>query len=341
MRKATIIAFTVALGSSAALSQPAPSKPPPEQAKSAFALPLESITVTGIKPSEKTIGDFVQTRAAPTRYIGKMARWRRGICPLTIGLADKYATYVTERIREVAMAVGAPVNTDPTCKTNIEVVFTTKPQDFMDNVRKKGPAFLGYYSNLAQADELAKVTHPIQGWYTTESLDNKAGIQIDTGRCGGTVLNTLPLEITQNTDGQMQNSDSQNLQNPQGPITLNLSCARAMGWSGSRLGNNSFDSGFYNVLIVAEPAKLTDYEVGTLADYITLLALSQPASLDSCQELPSISNLLAKDCASTVRKITDGDLAFLQGLYQVPSGYALAQQRSKIRYEMTKTLVTD
>jgi hypothetical protein len=223
------------------------------------------------------------------------------------------------------------VNTDPTCKTNIEVVFTTKPQDFMDGVRKSGPAFLGYYNNYAQADALAKVTHPIQGWYTTESLDNKAGTQIDTGRCGGTTLNTLPLEIAQNTD----------LQNPQGSITLNLSCARAMGWSGSRLGNNSFDSGFYNVLIVAEPAKLTDYEMGTLADYITILALSQPASLDSCQELPSISNLLAKDCVSAARKITDGDLAFLQGLYQVPSGYALAQQQSKIRYEMAKTLVTD
>ena len=158
--------------SSAALSQPAPSKPPTEQAKPSFALPPESITVTGIKPSEKTIEDFVKARGAPTRFLGKLARWRRGIRPLTIGLGDKYATFVTQRIREIALAVGAPVSADPNCKTNIEVVFTTKPQEFMDNVRKSGPAFLGYYATYSQADELAKVTNPIQAWYTTESLDN-------------------------------------------------------------------------------------------------------------------------------------------------------------------------
>lgn len=331
MRLAAIIVIVVvALDSSAALPQPMPSKIPSEQAKPAFALPLESVTVTVTKQSEKTIEDFVEKRAAPTRYLGKMARWRRGICPLTIGLGDKYAAYVTQRIREVAAAVGAPVNTDPTCKPNIEVVFTTKPQDFMDNVRKNGPAFLGYFVNYSQADDMAKVTRPIQGWYTTETLDNNGSPQVDTGRCGGTTLNTLPLEASQ--DGGFQN--------PQGAVTLNLSCARVMGWSGSRLGT-SFDSGFYNVLIVAEPAKLTDYDVGATADYITMLALSQSASLDSCQELPSISNLFAKGCVSASKRITDGDLTYLQGLYKVPTGYSFSAQLNAMRYEMKKTLVTD
>ena len=110
--------------------------------------------------------------------------------------------------------------------------------------------------------------------------------------------------------------------------------------SGSRL-NDGMNGGFYNILIVAEPAKLFDYEIGTLADYITMLALSQPASLDSCQELPSISNLLAKGCTSASSKITDGDLAYLYGLYRVSSGYSLAAQQDEIRYEMQKTLVTD
>jgi hypothetical protein len=92
---------------------------------------------------------------------------------------------------------------------------------------------------------------------------------------------------------------------------------------------------------VAEPAKLLDYEVGSLADYITMLALSQPDSLDSCQELPSISNMLAKGCASASSKITDGDLAYLRGLYNMPSGYSLSAQHDEIIYEMKKTLVTD
>jgi len=330
MRTATLIAIAaVALGQSAAIAQPAPSKPPAEQAKPAFVLPPESVIVTVTRPSEAAIKNFIETRAAPTRVVGNMARWTRAICPLTIGLGNSYAKYVTQRIRDIASAIGAPVNADPTCKPNIEVVFTTTPQGFLDIVRKSGPAFLGYFNNGSQADELAKVTHSIQAWYITESLDYDGLPQIDRGTCrGGTTINTLPIQL------------SGDIQSPQGVITLNLPCATIMHASGSRL-NNGYDSGFYNVLIVAEPAKLSDYEVGSLDDYITMLALSQPASLDSCQELSSISNLLAKGCTSASSKITDGDLAYLHALYKVPRGYSLAAQRDGIGYEMKKALVTD
>jgi hypothetical protein len=325
--------FTLGLVASiqTAIAQPAPSEPPPKQAKLPFALPHESITVTATKPSEKTIRNFVETRAAPTRMLGKMARWRRQICPLVAGLGDKYAKYVTQRIRDVASAVGAPVSADPVCKPNIEVVFSTMPQAFMDGVRKTGPAFLGYHDSNGQADEMAKVTRPIQSWYTTESLDSDGSPQVDSGQCAGigTTINTFV--VTPPAAGGSSTLT---------PITLNLSCARIMHSNGSRL-NNGYDSGFHNVLIMAEPEKLFDYEVGSLADYITMLALSQPASLVSCQELPSISNLLANGCASAANKITDADLAYLRGLYGGPSGSSLTGQRDEMEYQMKKTLVTD
>src|ERR1700761_8474838 len=98
---ATVV--TVALIPFAATAQTAPAKP-------AFALPPESITIVGVKPSEDTIKSFVQTREMRTRIVGKIARWRREVCPLTVGLGDKYAKYVTQRIRDVAKAVGAPVS---------------------------------------------------------------------------------------------------------------------------------------------------------------------------------------------------------------------------------------
>jgi hypothetical protein len=297
-----------------------------------FALPQESITVTGTKPTQATINSFIETRTVPTRIANVMARWRRPICPLTAGLADKYAKYVSQRIRDVAAAVGAPVDANPACKPNIEVVFTTVPQDFMNGVRETGPAFLGYHDSNSQADAMAKVTHPIQAWYTTESIDIDGNSQVDSGQCAGsgTVINAF--EIAAGPPGESGGGVV--------PITLNLGCARVMKWSGSRL-NNGYDSGLHNVLIVAEPARLFDYEVGSLADYITMLALSQSASPESCQDLPSISNLMAKGCTSAAVKITDGDLAFLSGLYRLPSGYGLTAQQTGIGYQMKKILVTD
>jgi hypothetical protein len=309
--------------------QTAPSKPTVEQAKPAFALPPESITVTATKPSDETITNFEETRAQPTYVLGRMARWTKRICPVTMGLADKYAKYITQRIKDVGAAVGAPVDPDPDCgRPNIEVMFTLNPQTLMDKVRKTQPLLLGYHQNEREADELAKVTHPIQAWYSTISQDIHGRTYVDSGTCGfgGTMFNTMP-----SPDAMSGGTVA---------AGILLPCAIVMRATGSR-AVDGLDSGFFNVVIVADPSKLLDYEIGTLGDYIAMLALSQPASLDSCQDLPSISNLLAKGCASVPGWITDGDLAYLKGLYLVPRGYSMSAQRNEIRYWMKKTLVTD
>ena len=325
MRVAAFAALAIALGSSAAIAQPVP--------KPDFALPPESITVTASKPSDETIRSYVEKRIAPTRVVGRLARWQKNICPQTIGLGDKYAKYVTLRIRDVAAAVGASVDPDLACKPNVEVMFTTTPQALLDNVRQKAPILLGYHDNLGQADRLAKVTRPIQGWYTTESMDMDGSRSVDTGRCGAE--RTITVGAPGTSSGDMQGDMQTGV-----PLQMTLPCAVIVHSTGFH-AHDGLSSGLFNVLIVAEPAKLYDYEVGALADYIAMLALSQPPSQENCQELPSISNLLAQGCAAAASHITDGDLAYLRGLYKMPEGYGLAAQINQLRYQMTKVLVTD
>jgi hypothetical protein len=290
--------------------------------------PLESVTVIATRPSQAVIDHFIFSRATPARVTGKLARWKKGICPQTIGLGPRFAKYVTDRIREVAVAVSAPVDGDASCKPNVEVVFTTAPQGLLDNVRKTDPVFLGYHDNSDQADEMAKVTHAMQSWYTTATDDLRGRPEVDGGASGGTTVNIQPIQI------------GGGIQQPQGTITLTLPHASAQTVAGSRLGDG-LSTELYNVLIVAEPAKLMTYEIGTLADYAAMLALAQPSALDACEELPSISNLLAPDCAATTQRLTDGDLAYLRSLYKMGTADTLAMQRDTIRFQMEKTLVTD
>jgi hypothetical protein len=303
------------------------------QSRTVGGLPVESVTVVGVKPSEETISNFVETRVSPSRLLGKVARWKAQVCPLTVGLRDGYTKYISQRIREIASAVGAPVNSDPGCRPNIEVVFTTTPQDLMDNVRKKQPLYIGYFQNLDEADRLAKVTHPMQAWYTTQTVDFYKNRSIDTGRCGLGDTNSLDPVSALSTE-------TSGIFTAPGVKAPSLPCATVAHVSRSRI-NNGLNTAFYNVLVVAEPAKLLDHEIGGLADYIAMLVLSQPASLDSCQELPSISNLLAPGCATVPNRITDGDLAYLRALYTTVDGSALATQRNYMRGQMYKTLVTD
>ena len=98
--------------------------------------------------------------------------------------------------------------------------------------------------------------------------------------------------------------------------------------------NNGIGSTLYNVVIAANPGKLGDYEIGSLADYIAMLALSQPRSFDDCWEVPSITNLLSPGCepGRKTTTLSDNDAAFLYGLYKMSTGQNIYVQRDEIRY---------
>ena len=85
------------------------------------------------------------------------------------------------------------MDSDASCKPNIEVVFTTTPQALLDNIRKGEPVFLGYHDNGSQADEMAKVTHAIQSWYTTATDDMRGRPEVDSGTSGGITIEIQPL----------------------------------------------------------------------------------------------------------------------------------------------------
>jgi hypothetical protein len=126
---------------------------------------------------------------------------------------------------------------------------------------------------------------------------------------------------------------------PLGPgiCTYFLPNAHAASVTGSRLGDG-LRSTYYNVIIVVNPDKLVDYEMGSLADYIALLALTQLNSLDTCQQLPSIVNMLASGCDGKVNALTDSDLAYLRGLYKMSPDRTLRTQQDEIAYQMKEIL---
>lgn len=274
-------------------------------ATAAFAQPAtESVTATSLKAAPPQVVDrFIETFAAPTYTLNKLSRWEEGICPVAAGLPAPGLTFILQRLKDNAAKVGAPVSTRARCRTNIEIVFTTTPQGLMDNVRKDHVAFLGYASGSAAADRLAKVKHDIQAWYTTAAKDIHGFLKIDNSRSVG-----LSAE----------------------DVAFALGAGTSWGWH-TRDGQSST---LYNVIVAVNPDKLGDREIGGIADYISFVVLSQVISLDRCQALPSIVNMQVPDCPAQASELTEADLAFLRGLYRMPPGNNLREQKSFIRYEM-------
>ncbi len=312
-RKTAVILLALLLHPAAAFSQPRPT---------------ESVTVTGIKPTQKAIDDFIFSHTAPTRVLGKIARWKTPVCPVAMGLGTKYAAFVGQRIRQVAAQVGAPVNAGKDCKPNIRVVFTTKPQELMDNLRRDHPDYLGYFDNRLQSAKLAAVTRPVQSWYTTATTDLRGRPQIDSNKGGGISMDVILPGPNSATPGAIAIGATTRIELPN---------ASSMNVTGNRI-NDGLSSEFFNVLIVGEPAKLLEYEIGTLADYIAMLVLADPGTTAPCAEFPTILNLLEPDCPRIAHNLTEGDLAYLKALYKMTSANTLQAQRGEMRYQMQHAL---
>jgi hypothetical protein len=124
-----------------------PKTAPPQPSPNVTAHPPPEIPdVTVMAPSPPTdqelagrsLDEFIlhhaTTHFANTSTVGNLARWRGGmqsICPSTAGLTPGYSAFVTARLRALAAYVGAPVQSDPQCKSNVQILFTDNPQKEM------------------------------------------------------------------------------------------------------------------------------------------------------------------------------------------------------------------
>jgi len=286
------------------------------------AMPLMAPPAAAQAAGKDAVQAFVEAFATPTRITGKIARWEDGICPLVMGQQPAITKFVTQRVKDVAATVGAPVNDAPSCTPNIEILFTRMPEELLGNIRKHQSEYLGYAESNSERDRLASVTRPVQAWYTTQTRDLHGLDRIDTGERRGEGVSMPCFTCTGRSAGP----------------TLYLSEATFAQVTGNRV-SDGVRSAFYHVIIVADVNRLKGYEAGPLADYIALLALAQLNSLDSCLSLPSVETMLAKGCEAKTGALTRNDIAYLRGLYRMSADRKLlASQKSEIADSMNAAL---
>jgi hypothetical protein len=245
---------------------------------------------------------------AGTSVFGGLARWRGGrsesICPRTLGLEPAYNAFVTARLRAMAANVGAPVQADLECKDNVRILFTTDPQKLMTEVLKWGAGSLGVrYPHQMDKQLQLSSTHTIQGWYITSGGGGRT-LNTDIGLRGPfDLLPVWPLVIETGLHG-----------------------------GGGRFG------GIVSVILVIDTTKVAGATIGSIADYVSMLALTVVQSPDHCDPLSSVLDLMSSSCGTRERPtaVTAGDLAFLKALYYHNTGWGPTLSRDDIQYNMMR-----
>ena len=297
MKSVTIAAILAS--ALAAVAQPAP--------------PIENVIVTApAQRPQDALNQFIISHAAPTLLLNKIARWKTGICPLTIGMPDKLGTFINQRIIRMAMMTGAPLDSHEPCRPNLLVLATDRPQDLLDFVRAKRPDLLGFHYR-AQRQHIAVMRRPIQAWYSTATEDFNGFISAD--------LPSWDLGYGVMSSGY----DALGFWSPH--------------VSGNRTGNG-LKSELTAGIIIVDKTRIAGHQIGALADYIAMLALSQAQSYDACQPVPTINNLLAAGCDQALKPegLTDIDATYLRGLYKMDAGGSYLGERASIAYAMKKEL---
>lgn len=280
--------------------------------------------VTPASPTERQLaGDSLPqfiAHHATVRYVStgttrNLARWRGGkqsICPLTVGPHPGDNAFVTARVRALAAYVGAPVDSNPRCKGNVQIVFTSSPREKMDEVIKWATVAFGTRYSGGMRDLITyRSDHAIQGFYIT-TRGGAVVLNTDAALVGLDVLPVWP-QIEQKYLG----SDA----------------------LGTRLGGGSGSGiGIGVVILVVDTTKVAGYAIGTIADYLAMLTLTVAQSPDHCDALPGILDLMSASCATHEKpaEITAGDLAFLKALYYLNTGLGPSLSRDVIQDNMTR-----
>ena len=274
---------------------------------------IPGITVTAPRPptEQELAGDslhqFIVHHATVhygTYVMGNLAHWRgdkQSICPRTLGLDPARDAFVTARIRAVAAYVGAPLQSDPQCRDNVQILFTSDTEAAMNDVVDWASVYFRRGGRYARTRRLIafKGDHPIQGWYLT----------------------TPRASAVSNTDLGLLNIYLEPIW-PQ--ITPNY------------LGDDHEMRGIGTVILVVDTTKVGSNSLGTIADYAAMLTLSLIQSPDHCDPLPSILDVMSPSCANreNLTAMTAGDLAFLKALYYRNFVYGRSPSRGAIEYSM-------
>jgi hypothetical protein len=282
---------------------------------------------TDLPTLKHEIHQFVQSHAKPSTLIGQIGRWRVKVCPAVTGLQDAAAEFVSRRIENVARSVGAPtVVPGKKCSVNIEVIFTGEPQALLDHIAAtKYRPLLGYYRE-SELKQVTTFTHSVQAWYMTGTRSIDAGLPIVGLNSAQTAVGDLTGIF--NTGLRVDSAESDG----------------SLGWGASGNPESRLTAGlrseFIHVLIIVDGKGVAKYSVRSVADYVSMLALTRIDSRETCSGLSSILTLFDAGCGQPPVEMTGADTAYLKALYEANLDMNLAREQGDIRDRMLQTIAS-
>lgn len=259
----------------------------------------ESIVINGQADTRKTVEQFVRS-LTPTIWQGQISRFEHSVCPGVYGLAKPQSEAIVKRMRQVAQAVGIPVD-GPNCYPNLVLIATSDKTMLLDELEHhRGEIFGGMSSGDIHAME--RDPEPAAAWQLRGAPISASGMDLYWDEKMGAWVNRT-------TDAASHINESARPQ---------------------------FDA----AVVIVEKRALSGLTVTQLGDYAVIRALTgaNPEKLGN-GAAPTILHVLDVPIGGEAPvTMTQWDFAFLRSFYDVRRYLRAGAQRSAIADEVAKSV---
>ena len=265
--------------------------------------PSDQVVIEGRSPEELVRAFIDEIGAAPPGR--NLARWDRKVCVGAVNLPVRQAQRLIDQVATVAMSVGLEAG-EPGCHPDVLI--------------------------LAYSDGDALATRLVKDRFRSFRPDS------DSARLGMAALNKFQTAHTPVRWWHV----SQTVSADGGQPSLADPSFPALGDSvfnvheASRLRINVREE-MAHVIIVLDTTLLAKASFGSIADYVSMVALAQIDAKADTRDFPTILNLFTAPPGERTGRITQWDLDYLKALYEARNDTARpAGQERAIAGEMLK-----
>lgn len=257
------------------------------------------VVVTG-RRTDEVIRNFIDELAVTARGVDQLSTWDFRFCPGVAGLRAQHAQFVIDRMAQRAMEVGLSVG-EPGCQPNVLIMVSMDPDAIAQEMFESHPAALGFYSERGQSTlgraalrAFVASDAPVRWWHISNEFTQ------------------ANQRVGESVDGQASTTVRHG-----GPSLLR------------RATHLNFTAA---IVIVDARSLVNGFDLGALADYLSMVTLTQVDPAAETQDLSTILNLFTQ--ASAPRALTEWDIGYLRGLYATDMDDNRNRQQTIIRSTM-------
>ena len=252
----------------------------------------DTVTIQARRERElkQQISQFVYGVA--TSYMhDSLERWNTPMCPLVAGLPRDRGEFVLARVSQIARDAHVPLGTEH-CRPNLYIVISDGPDHLLERWSRRDKQMFNICNGMGYVNEFMHSRQPIRAYYNAKFSSGD----------GNRDPSSLDLE----------------------GLHFDFSATGGCVAAGSGDTNLSYGAvqQLTSVIIVVDSRRISNINMGQLADYVAMVGLAQVRLSPDTGTAPTILSIF-RDQEPHVQGLSPWDAAFLQGLYSTSQSSTL------------------